>query len=96
MEELQSFQAAARECGFLAAEESKDSTVLWLRKTAPDASTGRHQRLCLDSMTRSATVYWTNAGGLTESKTFRNVAALREWVAGIPAANELNKVANGS
>jgi hypothetical protein len=96
MEELQLFQAAARECGFVMAEESKDCTVLWFRKTVPDPSTGTHQRLCLDSMTRSATVYWTNVRGLTDSKTFRSVAALREGLGGIPVADQLNKAATGS
>ncbi len=96
MEELQKFQAAAREYGFVAAEESKDCTVLWFRKTAPDAPSGTHQRLCLDSMTRSATVYLTNARGLTDSKTFRSVDALCEWFGGTVAADQLNKVAAGS
>ncbi|HXC48954.1 MAG TPA: hypothetical protein VNU20_11745 [Candidatus Sulfotelmatobacter sp.] len=86
MVELQAFQTAARESGFITAEESSDGTVLWFRKVTPDASTGTHQRLCLDSMTKSATVYWTNARGLTESKTFRNVAAWREWTGGIAVA----------
>lgn len=96
MEELQTFQSAARESGFVAVEESKDCTVLWFRKTAPDAPSGTHQRLCLDSMTRSATVYWTNARGLTDSKTFRGADALREWLGGTVAAGQLNKVAAGS
>jgi len=96
MEELQLFQAAARECGFVVAKESKDCTALWFRKTVPDPSTGTHQRLCLDSMTRSATVYWTNVRGLTDSKTLRSVAALREWLGGIPMAHQLNKAVTGS
>jgi hypothetical protein len=86
MEELQAFQTAARESGFITVEESRDATVLWFRKETPDASTGTHQRLCLDSMTKSATVYWTNARGLTESKTFRTVTTLREWASGIAVA----------
>ena len=95
MEELHTFQAAARESGFVAVEESKDGTVLWFRKTSPDASTGTHQRLCLDSMTRSATVYWTNVGGMTDSKTFRSVATFREWLSGILLPDQLTKVAPG-
>ena len=83
MEELQAFQTAARDSGFVEAEESKDGTVLWFRKAAPDPANGTHQRLCLDSMTKSATVFWTNARGTIESKTFRSVAALREWLCGI-------------
>ena len=83
MEELQTIQAAARDFGFVAVEESKDGTVLWFRKTVPDPSNGTHQRLCLDSMTKSATIYWRNVRGLTESKTFRSVSELREWLSGI-------------
>jgi hypothetical protein len=96
MQELQTFQAAARDTGFVAVEESKDGTVLWFRKTTPNAPTGTHQRLCLDTMTNSATVFWTNAQGQTFSKTFRSVTTLREWVSGVPAADQLNKVASGS
>jgi len=79
MEELQALQTAARESGFVEAEESKDGSVLWFRKAAPDPSNGTHQRLCLDSMTKSATVFWTNAQGQTDSKTFRSVTTLLEW-----------------
>ncbi len=83
MNQLQTFQAAARENGFVAAEESPDGTVLWLRKLAPDAPAGTHQRMCLDSVTKSVTVFWTNARGRTDSKTFRSAATLREWLSGI-------------
>ncbi len=83
MEELQAFQTAARDSGFVEAEESKDGTVLWFRKAAPDPANGTHQRLCLDSMTKSATVFWANAQGQTDSKTFRNATTLREWFSGI-------------
>ena len=89
MEELQTFQAAAREGGFVAAGESKDGTVLWFRKATPDASTGSHQRLCLDAMTNSATVFWTNAQGQTNSKTFRSVTLLRERLSEILASGQL-------
>ena len=96
MEELQAFQTAARAAGFVVAEESKDGTVLWLRKLAPDTSTGTHQRLCLDSVTRSATIFWTNAQGQTDSKTFRSVSALQEWLSGVATADQRNKVATRS
>jgi hypothetical protein len=86
MQELQTFQAAARDNGFVAAEESRDGSVLWFRKAAPDGSTGSHQRLCLDAMTNSATVFWTNAQGQTYSKTFRSVTLLRERLSEILVA----------
>jgi len=47
-------------------------------------------------MTKSATVYWTNAQGHTDSKTFRSVVTLCEWFGGNLAAAQLNKVATGS
>jgi hypothetical protein len=83
MQELQALQTAARESGFIEVEESKDGTVLWFRKAAPDVSNGTHQRLCLDSMTKSATVFWSNARGLTECKTFRSATTLGEWISGV-------------
>jgi hypothetical protein len=86
MEELQALQTAARDSGFAEVEESKDGTVLWFRKSVPDPSNGTHQRLCLDSMTKSATVFWTNARGQTDSRTFRSVTTLREWISGIAAS----------
>ena len=89
MQELQTFQAAARDNGFVAAEESKDGTVLWFRKAAPDESTSKHQRLCLDTMTNSATVFWINAQGQTYSKTFRSVTLLRERLSEILASGQL-------
>ena len=89
MQELQTFQAAARDNGFVAAEESRDGSVLWFRKAAPDEYTGTHQRLCLDTMTNSATVFWANAQGQTYSKTFRSVTLLRERLSEILASGQL-------
>jgi hypothetical protein len=89
MQELQTFQAAARDNGFVAAEESRDGTVLWFRKTPTDAATSTHQRLCLDAMTNSATVFWTNAQGQTYSKTFRSVTLLRERLSETLASGHL-------
>jgi hypothetical protein len=80
MDELQSFQAAARESGFIAANDSSDHSTLWLKRAAADPSKGAPQRMCLDTVTKSATVYWTNARGLTDSKTFRTADLLREWL----------------
>jgi hypothetical protein len=94
MDELQTFQVAARESGFVTAEESKDGTILWLRKITPQASTGAHQRMCLDTVTKSATVFWINSRGATESKTFRSAAMLREWLGGIVETGQLNQAAS--
>jgi hypothetical protein len=38
-----------------------------------------HQRMCIDSMTNSVTVYWVGGLGKLNSKTFRNPSALEEW-----------------
>ena len=54
MEKLQAFQAAASEGGFVATGESDEGTVLWLKKATVEAE----DRICLDSLTNSATVYW--------------------------------------
>jgi hypothetical protein len=76
---LQSFQVAARQRGFTEINESGGGTVLWLRRKAPDTARETHQRMCIDSLTRSATVYWMTAPGDLKSKTFRDVPALQEW-----------------
>jgi hypothetical protein len=54
MEKLQAFQAAAQEGGFVVVEESEEGSVLWLKKTTAEAE----DRICIDSLTKSATVYW--------------------------------------
>jgi hypothetical protein len=38
-----------------------------------------HQRMCIDTMTSSVTVYWVEVPGKLNSKTFRDVPALQEW-----------------
>ena len=86
MEKLQTFQAAAREGGFIEVEEAEGGTVLWFRKDTADAATETHQRICMDSLTNSVTVYWATAPGKIDSKTFRNVPALKEWFALQPAS----------
>ena len=79
MERLQTFQTAARKCGFVEVNESGGGTVLWLRRKAADSARETHQRMCIDSLTKSATVYWMTVPGDLKSKTFRDVPALQEW-----------------
>lgn len=79
MESLQAFQIAAREGGFVEVNESAQGTVLWLRKDTPDTVRETYQRMCIDSMTNSVTVYWMSVPGKLNSKTFRGVPALQEW-----------------
>jgi hypothetical protein len=80
MEELQAFQVTAREGGFVLAEESGDGTVLWLKK----ATTEAEDRICIDSLTKSATVYWATIPWKINSKTFREASALHEWILSRP------------
>jgi hypothetical protein len=77
---LQAFQTAAREGGFVKVSESEEGNVLWLMKNATDTVTETHQRMCIDSLTNSVTVYWMTAPGKVNSKTFRAVPALQEWI----------------
>ena len=79
MERLQTFQTAARKSGFVEVNESGGGTVLWLRRKAPDTARETHQRMCIDRLTNSATVYWMTDPGDLKSKTFRDVPALQEW-----------------
>ena len=76
---LQSFQVVARERGFNEINESGGGTVLWLRRKAPDTSGETHQRMCIDSLTKSATVYWMTVPGDLKSKTFRDAPTLQDW-----------------
>jgi hypothetical protein len=79
MDRLQAFQTAAREGGFVVVTESEQGTVLWLKKSAPDSVREAHQRMCIDSLTNSVTVYWVAVPGKVNSKTFRAVPDLQEW-----------------
>src|SRR4029077_127948 len=76
---LQAFRIAARQEGFLEVPESAWETVLWLCKDAPLANRDLYQRMCIDSVTNSVTIYWMAALGKLNSKTFRGVPAMQEW-----------------
>jgi hypothetical protein len=81
VDRLRPFQATAREGGFVELNESSgDGTVLWLKKTSLDGSSEIHERMCIDSLTNSATVFWVSITGALNSKTFRNANALQEWL----------------
>jgi hypothetical protein len=85
---LHEFQAAAHDRGFVdvLGDEYGEDSVLWLRKATQDANTSTHQRLCIDSTLKSATVYWMGVLGKIDSKTFRTAAGLQEWFASQPAS----------
>jgi hypothetical protein len=79
MEKRQEFQSVARENGYAEAGESKDGSTVWLRKATPDVGTDVHKRLCIDSITDSATVFWQTVPAKLNSKTFRTVSDLKDW-----------------
>ena len=79
MVRLEAFQTAAREGGFVKVSERGEGNVLWFRKRTADTTTQTHQRMCIDGLTNSVTVYWMTAPGKLNSKTFRAVLALQEW-----------------
>jgi hypothetical protein len=78
----QRFQSAALDCGFVEERrhQRRNGTVVWLTKDKPGLRTGTYQRMCVDRLTDSATVYWVPVPGKVDSKTFREVPALREWL----------------
>jgi hypothetical protein len=81
MEQLKEFEIIARRNGFVDTGESEDESVMWLRKPTADAE----ERMCLDSQTRSVTVFWAAAPGKTFSKTFRVASMLQDWFASTPS-----------
>jgi hypothetical protein len=75
METLHAFQDVAHNTGFVDVEDTEDGTVLWLKKATANAE----DRMCVDSMTNSVTVFWATMPWKINSKTFRIVSALQEW-----------------
>jgi hypothetical protein len=80
MEKLKAFQDIARNNGFVDVEETDDGTVLWLKKPTENAE----DRMCVDSLTNSVTVFWATMPWKINSKTFRAVSALQEWFTQTP------------
>lgn len=80
MGKLQQFQFVARVNGYAEVSRSNSGSTVWFKKTAPDANTNADKRLCVDSLTDSATVFWETLPAKPNSKTFRSVSALTEWL----------------
>ena len=76
MEKMSGFQSVARKNGFVDVEKTDDGTVLWLRRPTANAE----DRMCIDSVTSSATVFWATIPWKINSKTFRVAAAMEEWL----------------
>jgi hypothetical protein len=79
MEKLQEFQTAARVDGFVEVNDGDDENVAWFRNELPDSGSNVHKRLCIDSLSGSATVYWETDGSKLNSKTFRTVSSMKAW-----------------
>jgi hypothetical protein len=77
MEKLTTFQDVARKHGFVDAEETENGAVLWFKRPTASAE----DRLCVDRATNSATVFWATIPWQINSKTFRVVSVLEEWLA---------------
>jgi hypothetical protein len=76
---IQAFRMAARENGYDEIKENIKGSIVWLRKATPDVGTDVHRRLCIDSITDSATVFWQTVPAKLNSKTFRTVSDLKNW-----------------
>jgi hypothetical protein len=80
MEKLKAFQDVAHSNGYVDVEETDDGTVLWLKKPTLDAE----DRMCVDSLTNSVTVFWASIPWKINSKTFRIVSELQQWFTQTP------------
>jgi hypothetical protein len=81
MQGMKDFQSVARESGFVEIGDGEEGSVLWFRNATADAGSAVHKRLCVDSLTNSATVFWETApSAKLNSMTFRTASALRAWL----------------
>lgn len=96
MGRFRKFQAAVRESGFVELKSSGDGSVLWFGKSSSQPDKQPDQRICIDRLTNSATVYFTTPRGTVDSKTFRAVTNLQEWIAAEPSRETNVKPSGGS
>jgi hypothetical protein len=80
MVKLQTLKVAALLEGFIKVRDVADGSVMWFTSALPDVDTNFHKRLCLDSLTNSATIYWETIGAKIHSETFRTVSSFQEWL----------------
>ena len=80
MDPRRRFQLAAHEGGFIELRTTLDGTVVWLEKGKSDTGAKTFQRLCIDLLTNSATVFWKATPETLSSKTFRDVTEMQEWL----------------
>jgi hypothetical protein len=79
MNKFEEFQVVAGQNGYAEVNEYSAVGSIWFRKTTPDQGTDAHSRLCIDSITDSATVFWTTLPAKLNSKTFRTISSLKDW-----------------
>jgi hypothetical protein len=96
MGKFRKFQTAARESGFVELKSTGDGSVLWFGKNISQPDTQPVQRICIDRLTNSATVYFTTPRGTVESKTFRGVCTMQEWIASESSRGQDVKPSGGS
>ena len=81
MQGMKDFQSVALENGFVEVGDGEEGTVLWFRNATADTGSAVHKRLCVDSLTSSATVFWeTGPSAKLNSMTFRSASSLRDWL----------------
>ncbi len=78
---LRTFLDAAQANGFVRVRESQNDTILWLRREPSGAKSKTQKRICMDTVTVSATVYWMDSQGNVASKSFRKPLEFKEWLA---------------
>ena len=81
MTKVETFQSAAHVSGFVDETSCDDGMVLWLKRKVSGGQTILNHRMCIDSLTGSATVYWLSSKGSMDSKVFRSPAELEAWMA---------------
>ena len=81
---LQELKTTAHTMGFADETKCDEGAVLWLKRKIPDAATNMYERMCIDSLTNSATVYRISSNGIMDSKIFRSASELQEWIAPKP------------
>ncbi len=69
--------------GFADERKCDEGAVLWLKRKIRDAA-NMYERMCIDSLTNSATVYRISSNGIMDSKIFRSPSELQEWIAPKP------------
>jgi hypothetical protein len=82
MRTIQEFQAVTRDLGFTTEKTCDGGTVLWLTRKPADNSLRSPERICIDSLTNSVTVYLPSKGGRMAARTFRSPSSLQEWLSG--------------